>query len=510
MLPVEETRTPIASARRSHPVRVRVDDQRLFIDAVASEIVRDIRTARWTIEGIHPAGYQLRRYDVPLLHSRSVPNAGLEPVVHDAVQRAGYIVESGFSRTWPRVLTYRDWAPLPGQPPLDGRYLHRVLLRRDFLVRYSRDGVDPAWLIAQVGLAFPDARLGVLTATRADAKQYATRLRRWLSDVAITSLRFPPDRKPRIAVGTMGGMGHFIVEAWNIDVLFVPDARHALLWHSQTVLLAAHSRFNVVGFLPDDVHVPRFDWRRVGTAFGPYETKIPRHGCYSLPVNVVWQSLRGSTRPGQANDYRLKRDGYARHPVRNRRLACLANALVRGDASAINRLCPALGRALGSFDNLQVVLVTETVDHALTLAERLPGWWLMMDSNVVADGLSAAGALRIGQRLMTGPSCRPLLATAAALKWIDLATVDVLLWAGGGPTIPPLPAHRMAVPEGQDRRLIIVDVVDNHHPRLARWSRQRRRDYEATGWHAPGVNPIEAAVRRFYADQERLMERGDV
>jgi hypothetical protein len=112
--------------------------------------------------------------------------------------------------------------------------------------------------------------------------------------------------------------------------------------------------------------------------------------------------------------------------------------------------------------------------------------------------------------MITSVRCRPLIATTAALRSLDLATVDVLLWAGGGPTAPPLPANRMAVPECRDRRLIIVDVDDKHHPLLAKWSRRRRRDYEANGWHAPGVNPIEAAVRRFYADQERLMERGDV
>jgi hypothetical protein len=84
----------------------------------------------------------------------------------------------------------------------------------------------------------------------------------------------------------------------------------------------------------------------------------------------------------------------------------------------------------------------------------------------------------------------------------DLGEVDVMVRADGGAGLPPidLPAC-LDVPAERAERLVIVDMIDSHHPFLRRCSRNRRETYEEHRWDRAGEDPEQAAVRRFMASR---------
>ena len=81
----------------------------------------------------------------------------------------------------------------------------------------------------------------------------------------------------------------------------------------------------------------------------------------------------------------------------------------------------------------RVIVLVETIEHALALAERLPGWGLLAGTHVVTAGLSARhrhileGRIRAGD----GRPCRAI-ATPAGLAATDVEGADAIVVGNKG------------------------------------------------------------------------------
>jgi hypothetical protein len=80
---------------------------------------------------------------------------------------------------------------------------------------------------------------------------------------------------------------------------------------------------------------------------------------------------------------------------------------------------------------------------------------------------------------------------------------DLLIRADGGTGLLALPEHYQTVANDDDSRLLFIDFLDRHHPLLAKWSRQRRSAYIASGWNVAG-RAAPSAMDRFVAQRPEV------
>jgi hypothetical protein len=305
----------------------------------------------------------------------------------------------------------------------------------------------------------------------------------------------------RVVIGTPYGLADDGAELNKRALVLFPRAQDALQEHAQTALMTADPRFRLFGFLPADCKFSPCEQDWIRATFGFSEVTIPRHGFVERPVRTVWSPVDGGPRfPLGASVLELKRLGIWQHPVRNRRIARIAREFSRRDINWLRERVPEFAMAGIASTACRVLVVVEGVDHALALAKLLPDWPV-----IVGDGVCEAGFDRYQRQLLaqrrTMPSTTGLMiATLAGLAQpgvLDFNSVDVVVWAGGGSHLPPLPAEMLICRPEQTRALLLVDVADRHHPQLRRWSRYRREEYQDAGWIAPGTDPVKARIDRF-------------
>ena len=356
------------------------------------------------------------------------PNAGLLPAVYRVLGQTGV----------PRVTVQRS-SPAPadlGDPdetavrwlgPCDTQLIALVRSQDHGLVRHA-SGVDLAWLIAQILIAFPQATSAIVVASLERARRLRRGISRWVKDLVVVDARPSGRRVGRIVIGTPYGMAHDGVELNKRQLVVFPRALDALQERAQTALMTEYPHFRLFGFVPTDCrHSPSDrDWLRA--TFGFAETTIPHHGLIERPVRVLWFPIAGGPPlPAQTSTLELKRLGIWHHPVRNRRLCRVAADFSRRSVAWLRQTMPEA--AAGDDELLRVVVLVEAVEHALALASCL-NWPLITGDDVIADGLDRQQRRLLTQRRERPNLSGPVIATTAGLARIDINSVDVLLWAG--------------------------------------------------------------------------------
>jgi hypothetical protein len=481
-------------------------NEQLQLDPQCPEIAAALGTVSRTAVPDAEHGYRLTARRESLLEPRVPrPNAGLLPAVCRLLGQAGcQKITLRRSSEPPATLPVPAEGAVRWQGLCDTQMLAMVQTQDHGLIRYgAHSGIDLAWLIAQIALAFPQATIAVVVASVDFGHRLRQRIGQWVRGVVVLDAR--PNTRPvgRVVIGTPYGLADDAVEFNKRDVVLVPRAQDALQEHAQVALMAADPRFRLFGFLPADCKLSpsEQDWIRAMFAFS--EVFIPRHGFVERPVRAVWSPVDGGPRlPLGVSVLELKRLGIWQHPVRNRRIARIAAEFSRRDTAWLRHRVPEVAVVASMTTACRVVVLVEGVDHALALANLLPDWPV-----IVGDGVCEAGfdhyqrQLFAQRRAMPNTSC-PVIATLAGLALhgaLDFNSVDVLIWAGAGKHLSPLPADRMICRPEQARALLLVDFADRHHPQLRRWTRYRREEYQDAGWIAPGTDPVKARIDRFLA-----------
>jgi hypothetical protein len=421
--------------------------------------------------------------------------AGLEALLRALFERAGVEVVPKGKR--PAPLPPPDLGRLDDLDPHDTTLLEFVQQHERGLIRLPAGGaVRPARLVAQVALAYPELRVAVAVTRNADARAVAR---------ALASYGVKAARGGRVLAGTYLDLLEQKKALPRLDIFFAlnPTELFHTLLNAGMEVVKRLDRARVYGLVADDLRVaPRL--RDLLTAlFGAEAIYVPKHGHRPLPVDVVMVPVYGGGRPpNHKDDHVVKRLGVHEHELRNRRVAKLAEALAGRDFGLLKGRFPAVaalgkGRVRG-----RVGVLVDTVDHGLTLAAKL-GWPLVAGAAVNGQGLSAAHkALLKAGRDKQRRAGKPVVVTAAGLA--HAGRLEVLIRADAGTGLPPIPAARLRVRSGQDRRLLLVDFLDRHHPVLRRWSRQRQQAYRDAGWAIVGEAPL-TALDRFLATRPEVL-----
>lgn len=231
--------------------------------------------------------------------------------------------------------------------------------------------------------------------------------------------------------------------------------------------------------------------------------RTARHGCCPVSVDTVFMRHEGPGIDKAGGIVKLKRRGIWKEPRRNSRLAKMARTLVVGDVDTANQLARRLVQVEGGSVPRRTVLLADSVEHIAALAERLRSWPIRVNPEYFQEGLTdiQQRSLQRGMaRTVTGEN---LIATPDAMEETRPGTFEAVIWAGGSPGLPPIPWSHLVCRASDPRRLLLVDVRDRHHPRLRRWSCQRRTCYEDAGWLDRSTNPTLARILRFFDQRPR-------
>jgi hypothetical protein len=498
-----------SGSEREHDRAVEVvyNREQVQIEPPCPAVAAQLNTLKLVAAPDDAHGYRLQAQQESLLApALPRPNAGLLPAVCRSLVQAGC-----------RQITVRRASAPPGELPVpdenavrrhgrcDAALLALIRTNDHGLIRHDgQGGADLAWMLAQIALAFPQATLAIVVASRDAGHRLQRRMGRWLRGVTFLDAR--PNTRPvgRVAVGTPYGMADDDVEFNKRDFVIFPRAQDALSERSQTALMAADPKFRLFGFLPVDCQLSPYERDWIRAMFGFSEVTVPRHGFINRPVRTILLPMEGGPRlsPG-ASLLALKRHGVWLDPVRNRRIARIARTFscqnigwLRAQMQETEAENPAAA--------CRVVVLVDAVDHAIALADLLPGWPPIVGDAVVLDGLNGdQRRLLAGRRAMSGTSGSVITTTAEISRHgaLNPNAFDVVVWAGAGAHLPPLPADRLISLPEQARGLLVVDFADRHHPQLRRWSRFRREAYVDAGWVAPGANPMLARIDRFLAQR---------
>lgn len=428
--------------------------------------------------------------------------AGLMPFLVKSLRDAGHTVnEAG-----PRLAKL---SPPDLRPFVNGKLVDRGLL--DFvhatergLIRYDRRGkVRPARLIAQMALAWPDARIVAVVTRARDAARLRRALERLLRRrVGLSTSRNPEAKYRRVFVATPSrlGSGVLAIERRHLYVAVNPDELFSDGYFGFAVEGLRHAhRSRLYGLLPTDAQPSPRRRDQMTALFGSGEYLVPRHGYRPRVVSVAFIRVAGGSPLAiNADKYTVKRDGVHEHAVRNRRLVRLARALASNDRCRLQHDFPSValfGNRIG-----RVGVLAAHFGHALRLA-RMLDWPLVAGPDVLDDGLDEDDL----ERLEMGGDATirttwPVVVTPAGLK--RAGRFDVLIRADGGIGLPALPPAVLTVPEGEERPLLLIDVRDEHHPLLRRWSAARRRAYMTASWMAGTT--LSTPLARFLANRPRV------
>ncbi len=438
--------------------------------------------------------------DQTQLVQKDVTWAGLEPVLCHLLKAAGH-----------KVVRSQPSPPLPSpnceivarQGVVDHDLLKAVQLHDRLIVRYGSK-VNRAWLVAQIALAYPTASILVAVSRRQEARWFGQHLRRWLPDVTVVTSDHPePQVTGRVVVAMHICLGAGPLRTAYRDIYIAPDALESLSVKGKQGLDEAF-RARCIGLLPDKKILAPHDADELRCYYGFEEVAIPAHGQHLLPIDVVFERMCGG--PQIAADDRPDRFRRAvvwQNVFRNRRIICLAKAIVTADCQTLQWRFPVTAAARAWRLPQRVAIMVTGVEHALDLLPRLPGSMLLAGKDINVAGLAPADRKFLAARASQGNRPNLQIVTAAALEQVNLSQIDVVIRADAGSGDLLFENRQLLVQNIDNHRLLLIDFDDRTDPQLRRWSRWRRQAYATQGWYAPHADPLEERIKGFLASRPR-------
>ncbi len=489
----------------------------LILQPACMETLGQLRTVQHSMTSDHIAGCRLqvdpRAIYGPLAASDDSGDtstagepvgmtlAGLEPVVRLLLEDRGCSVRGPAEV---RQLSAPDLNAVRRHGVADEPVLDVVQHHDRGLIRFGRKA-DPAWVIGQIALAYPDIRMVIAATRKRDAGTIADLIRTWLPDdvTRVLADRVLSESR-RIVVGTYQAVLGSCMDLDRREMVIAVDAVGMLGKRGVQVWNAA-GEARLIGLLPDDRRLASRDADQIRGVFGFDEVHVPLHGQHWVPVDVVFEKVGGGpVIPENADTITVRRTGVWRNPVRNRRIASLVRSLVEGDVRTLQERCGRVYEALRKPQRLQVAVLVDNVEHGVTLARRLPGWPVVTGREICVKGLPRKDRDLLESVGTTSGVTHNGIYTVAAADQIDPRGLDVLVRADTGSGLPPIDEGKWMQENAKKSRLLLLDFDDRRHNELGRSTRKRRRAYRARGWYGPGADSVEERVRDFLASRPKV------
>lgn len=344
-------------------------------------------------------------------------------------------------------------------------------------------GFGKTTLIGAAAILFPEARIDVVTKSVDVAERIVRSLRRFVPKVGL--IGDGNRRRERVTVITAGSLGHADGDA---DFLFADEVHQLATINFSTTLASRyrHSRNFGLSATPyarmDNAH------EVLEPIFGPMVFELTYQQAVELglvvPVRVKWLPIRLSHNPAERFKNRVarKRYGIWTNHERNRMIA---------DAV---REYP---------DNHQILILVETIEHAVYLGAQLPNFTLVyssMDSyncsqykklNLLPKDYRPISDIQkhnYRDQFERG-ELRHVIATDVWATGVDFEQLNVLVRADDRDSDivdvqgPGRVSRIYTAPDGTNKEFgEVIDCMDTFDPTFYRKSTGRRDSYKLLGW----------------------------
>jgi len=402
---------------------------------------------------------------------------GLEQKILRTLNEAGItVVVTGYAP--PPISDTQAYMSSP-HVPTDVELIHCIRQRGRLQVVCGswNTRVEPALLIDQICRMNPRWWVAVLTPGRTTANELARGLAR-LGHHPVTHpdiIGISERRRPRLTVAWSDAVGLNVPLLRLVDVLVVTDAPTKFnLVIENAVLLAQRAR--LVALVDHGTRLAHRDRYRIAEIFGPDPLYIPAHGRRRRNVRAAFVQFTGRAGRRSGDDVvTMKRALVWRHPVRNRLVKKIANALADGDRAVLLRVLPP-----GATDGVRIpartAVLVENREHGERLARVFRNWSLVHDHGI---GFNA---------------CTRVIATMAGLRTLGRVRFDAIVRADSTCGLPSTLAPSSLIAGNDATNLLIVDFYDRHHPKLRANARVRRERYVEAGWASANLKTCDESA----------------
>lgn len=341
---------------------------------------------------------------------------------------------------------------------------------------------------------FPQARIVIATQHEDVARRIFEALCRRLpaGQMSYVEPGSGDDCRPRVYVGRyfyLGGLSNELID------LFIPiDVQHLLNEFHDGLTQFPYARTIGIDFASRKHTESERLW--LGTRVGFRSLAIRHIGLRQRPVSVLLQPARIPTTAGQPPlSYENYRQTVVYNDNRNRVIATLARFMGgRLRAKPPRFAAPEIVEARLRRRGPRVVVVVDTVDHAVELARLLPTATLRFGAGADLEGLDARLpdiCQRLTARLRTSSL---VICTTAAVNAVAPHRFDAVIMASGRRELPPL-LWRFAYTAGETARypLTVIEIAGPRRRGQSTWS--RLGEYaEHTRWRLENADQTELAL----------------
>ncbi|EAQ80549.1 hypothetical protein [Blastopirellula marina] len=395
----------------------------------------------------------------------------------------------------------RNRLPMPAQvasfvswPP--SSHVHELVHDHDSGLIYLGRRVGREQIIAELTRAFPSSTFAIMVATNQQADKVQAKLKGWGIDAQKVNERRGASGAGRCSIGLFRALQAREVEFEKRDVIIAYDALETISENGQMLLTIPDVCGRLFGLLDHDANRMQRQSDLLASTFGFRQAIVPMHGRRPVDVRTAFIRKRFSDTAAQTA-YQAKRNGIWYNNDRNQMLTSLACGLAEGNGEKVSRYLNATNIGLCCNAQHRVALLTDSIEHLAQLATTIESWPIRVSASVDLTGLPAEKQrlmVRGTQRWVDGQT---LLATPGGLANIQPGTFDAILWAGGGPGLPPIPSSQLTTARHSPRSLYVIDVKDRHHSQLRRWSHARQKACLDAGWIDGAECPVQAAFQAF-------------
>jgi superfamily II DNA or RNA helicase len=356
-------------------------------------------------------------------------------------------------------------------------------------------GWGKSFLVALLGLLWPLAKIDITTKSADISRRFYSDLMEHLPDVGLIGAgkrRYDC----RVQIYCAGSLRH---SPYDADVL-IRDEGHELAAPTFVEHLSAYGRSrNYLFSASHNQRMDKADFELQGL-FGPVIYRVTYQAAKQaesiVPIEVRWRDVVTDTNPSERlQSVPMKRRGVWRHRYRNEQIV--------KDA-----------RSYG--DDVQVLIVVETIEHMMYLKQLLPEFKLVYSEG----GLSAEDRLdyihrkllpadtplmtptrrhKLRQLFETG-QLKKVIATGVWNRGVDFRKLRVLIRAdAGGSDIndTQIPGRVSRTSAGKALG-VVHDYRDQFDRRFLQRAQKREANYVKHGWTQVGIDSAQVPRRRLF------------
>lgn len=417
------------------------------------------------------------RYKPDGAPKRLITNFGFLPRIRDVLTKRGFAIKIVDHRPNQRADVFKpQWDRLGN---VTWRYMQKETLQAILSVECGRidcpTGYGKSFLITQLARLLPQARIDVVVKSTKIARDIYAELCTHLPDVGLVGAGHKRTDR-RVMVYTADSLQHSECDA---DIVLA-DEGHELAAPSYLQKLARYRFSRMFMFSASQSRPDKRDFELEGV-FGPIIMKIDyqeaKRNNMVVPIEVRWRVVEMDKNPAEGKtDVAKERAGIWRNKVRNEKIAETA------------RMYP----------DDQVLIVVNTVEHAVFLKKQLPEFTLVYDTMQQEDREKyiAWGLLDEDEPYMTPKhklalekafekgELRKVIVTTVWNRGVNFHQLQVLIRgdAGGSPIGDTQIPGRVCRLYTDKKVGIVHDFDDMFDDGYMRKSHSRRRNYREKGW----------------------------